>query len=198
MSMSIKELIEKVKVKDQSAFNSLLSQFEPLIKSLLSSYRESLAPEDIEEMYGEAVVALFSAAHSYDAEMDGVEFGLYAKICIKNRLVTAYRKYQRRSRIKVVPFSAEDGDTDDVCEHFTYDDPSHEIIERENFEALRKKISDTLSDYENRVWWLYMSGLSAKQIASSLVAQFDDCTEKSVSNALYRIRKKLRAALSEH
>jgi RNA polymerase sigma factor (sigma-70 family) len=197
MSNNIKELLSNIRSGDQEAFNTLLHQFDPLIHSLLSTYRDGISAEDVEEMYGEAAMALYSSAISYDADQDGVEFGLYAKICVKNRLVTAYRKYMRRARLKVVPLPFDEaGEVDEKHELVAYEDPSAKIIEQEALDSLTRKISDNLSEYENRIWWLYMSGLSAKEVAESLTNDGNTVSERSVSNALYRIRKKLRAALS--
>jgi DNA-directed RNA polymerase specialized sigma24 family protein len=70
------------------------------------------------------------------------------------------------------------------------DDPSQKILEEERVKALYSLIRKNLSPYEYRIWQLYMSGRSAKDI--SLVVGAD---EKSVGNAIYRIRKKLRALL---
>ena len=47
-----------------------------------------------------------------------------------------------------------------------------------------------LSPYENEVWRLYMAGYSASAIATRM-----ERDEKSIHNAIYRIRKKLREAL---
>ena len=58
-------------------------------------------------------------------------------------------------------------------------------------EELVKSIKKNLSDYENRVWWMYVSGLSVSEIARRIGV----VEPKSVSNAVYRIRKKLRAVI---
>ena len=65
------------------------------------------------------------------------------------------------------------------------------MLERERLEALYAVIRNNLSDFEYEVWQLYMSGRSAKEIADRLHTD-----QKSVSNAIYRIRKKLRSILS--
>ena len=69
-------------------------------------------------------------------------------------------------------------------------DPAWRIIQEENFKSLYCRISANLSEYENRIWWLYTSGAHAKDIAERVGKD-----EKSVSNAIYRIRKKLRELL---
>ena len=52
------------------------------------------------------------------------------------------------------------------------------------------RLEEVLSPYENRIWWLYVSGQTAAQIAKAIGRE-----ERSVQNAIYRIRKKLRLAL---
>jgi DNA-directed RNA polymerase specialized sigma24 family protein len=64
------------------------------------------------------------------------------------------------------------------------------MLERERLKSLYAVIRKNLSDFEYAVWQLYMSGRSANEIAARL-----DTDAKSVSNAVYRIRKKLRACL---
>lgn len=49
-----------------------------------------------------------------------------------------------------------------------WNDPSSGIIEEENFKALHDQIEDTLTDYENAVWWSYMSGMTAKEIGETV------------------------------
>ena len=65
------------------------------------------------------------------------------------------------------------------------------VLEEERCKMLYESVRNTLSAYENRIWWLYLSGRTAKNIAQEL-----NTDEKSVQNAIYRIRRKLRAAIS--
>ena len=48
----------------------------------------------------------------------------------------------------------------------------------------------TLSELENRVWWQYVTGVPVADIARDLARD-----ERSVHNAIYRIRRKLRAVI---
>jgi DNA-directed RNA polymerase specialized sigma24 family protein len=67
-------------------------------------------------------------------------------------------------------------------------DPLQMIVAKEKTEELVRSIKNNLSDYENRVWWMYVSGMSPSEIAKEI----GEVDAKSVSNAVYRIRKKLR------
>ena len=56
--------------------------------------------------------------------------------------------------------------------------------------SFSKEIHNCLSDYEYVIWHNYMSGKTAKEIAATMGKN-----ERSISNAIYRIRRKLRDLL---
>ena len=65
------------------------------------------------------------------------------------------------------------------------------IIElRESERELGAQIEKSLSEYENEVWSYYVNGYSSRQIAQEL-----NSNEKSIDNAIFRIRKKLKTLL---
>jgi RNA polymerase sporulation-specific sigma factor len=180
-------LVILAKEGDEASFAFLADKFKPLLDAAVAQYRAELLPQDVEELSQEALVAFHSAVKSYDPSYKNVSFGLYAKICVNKAIISALRAIWRRSRTDLIPLDGvEDvfGDAGDI-------DPASELIERENAEELSRRISEHLSEYENRVWWLYFSGLSSAQIAR-VVGR----SPKSVGNALCRIKQKLRALLS--
>ena len=69
-------------------------------------------------------------------------------------------------------------------------DLASRLTEQEAYTELSRLIHDVLSEYENQIWWLYLSGRTARDIADRLGKD-----EKSVQNAIYRIRKKLRTVI---
>jgi DNA-directed RNA polymerase specialized sigma24 family protein len=73
----------------------------------------------------------------------------------------------------------------------TVPDPARLVEEDERFERLCRTVRGHLSDYENRVWWQYVAGVSVADIAEGLGKD-----ERSVHNAIYRIRRKLREKLA--
>ena len=182
-------LIQQVRNADfderQTAFEALLQRYEPLIQSLVQRFCEDPISERFrEDLRQEAVVAFYHSILAYDTDQTDVEFGLYAKICISNALVSQLRKLKRRI---LEPL------TDTERDHFfLYDseDPSESILEQERAEALCLVIRNNLSTFEYRVWQYYVSGRTAREIGALVGKE-----EKSISNAIYRIRKKLRAVL---
>ena len=71
-------------------------------------------------------------------------------------------------------------------------DPTKSLMDSEAERSLLKIIEDNLSELENKVFGMYASGMSASEMAERL-----DISEKSVSNTVYRIRKKLKAILKK-
>ena len=176
---------------DSDAFSTLLEKYEPLIKSTVArtmAKMPELTETDAEDLRQEAVLAFYSALMTYDFLISDVEFGLYAKVCISNRLVSQMRRLKRD-----IEHRAASIDQDDILRFVgTEEDPAARLIENESEQSLLKVISDCLSEYEYKVFELYMSGMSSAEMAERL-----ESTEKSVNNAMFRIRTKLKKHLKK-
>jgi len=177
------QLLLRVREGDQKAFLDLLAEYEPLIGAQVTSHARELSHADAEDMRQVALLALYRAALGFDLEQQEVEFGLWAKICIGNALASQLRTVRRRPT--VVEYN--ERNVTDVATS-----PADPLIEAEAAEALYARVRRVLSPYENRVWSLYMAGYRAGEIAEQLGKD-----AHSVENAVYRIRRKLRAALGD-
>ena len=182
-------LIDQVRNADfndrQTAFEALLQRYEPLIQSLVQRFSDDpLIGRFREDLRQEATVVFYHSILAYDTDQTEVEFGLYAKICMSNALVSQQRKLKKRA---IEPLA--DTERDHFFIHES-EDPSESLLEQERVEALCLVIRDNLSTFEYRVWQYYMSGRTAKEIGALMGKE-----ERSISNAIYRIRKKLRAVL---
>ena len=172
---------------DEAAFERLLTDYAPLITSSVKNTitEFSFSDSDYEDLYQEAVIFFFRALNRYDTQQDGVAFGLFAKICIQNGLRTQAKKLKKRDDL----LACTDG-TDPLENASSEGAPSERLIEEERYVMLYQSVRATLSTYENRVWWLYLAGRTARDIANELGTD-----EKSVQNAIFRIRRKLRAII---
>ncbi len=170
-------LLKSAQAGSQSAYSRLLGMYKPLISSLVNRYRtEEMPDQETEDLREEATVCFCRAVARYDLAQSEVDFGLYAKVCIANGLISCLREKKHGVSVETL------GETEEE-----WVDPSTSIIEEENFQALHDLIEDTLTGYENAVWWSYMSGMTAKEIGEQFKTG-----EKSAANAIYRIRRKLR------
>ena len=185
---NILEQIKSAQAGDQAAFEALKDKYTPLLKaSARRATVEGMNSQDEEDLEQEALVNLYRAVCSYDCDSHGVEFGLYAKICIDNGLTSFVRSYLRRRKKITVPLDDEDGLFEEQ------NDPLQAFIQSEKETELVHIVKKHLSEYENRIWWLYVSGNSVSSIAEKVNAP----SAKSVSNAIYRIRRKLKSIIED-
>ncbi len=178
-------LIKKAQTGDEAAFSSLFASYEKLIDSRCMQYAEG-APS-LEEARSEAIDAFLRAVNTYDVEQVSVTFGLYAQICIDHRLISCMRKWKRLSRTISL-------DTEEIAALGADEmsDPAYYVVERERYAELQSKINSALTESERRVWFSFIAGHTAAEIAEVLGKD-----KKSVENAIYRARKKLRSAFPE-
>lgn len=180
------ELISRVKDGDNSAFELLLEKYTPLIEASVVKCLDEEYVIHIEDFRQEATVVFYNSILTYDTEQHEVDFGLYAKICISNALISQMRVLKKRKSERLSDTSEE------VLFNNDSEDPSMRILEQESLKSLYSVIRRNLSEFEYHIWQLYVSGRTAKQISVLLGKD-----EKSVTNAIYRIRRKLRALLHE-
>lgn len=180
----VKGLILDVRNSNQEAFEELLDLYSPLITSFLNKFgNNDVTAQDIEDLKQELTMVLYNSCMSFDVEQSQVSFGLYAKICMNNAFVTQLRILnKRRNTLKATL------EYDSRRESMLpVESPEHEVIERENLKELNNKIKNVLSQFENKVWKMYIAGYSTKEMAKAV-----NKSEKSVDNAIYRIRNKLK------
>ena len=175
MDEKLTGLIIAVKQGNDLSFSELCESFAPLMKSQVMRLFGNENSE-YDDRLQDAAMALYDAAVSFDMSQDKVTFGLYAKICIRNRLISIKRR-EKKSGKKSAPYPL----VDEQEMRETGRRASREKLE-ENEEVLSK-----LSSYERTVLLLYLDGHSYREIGSAL-----NKSEKSVDNALYRIKSKLK------
>ena len=186
--VSLHDLLNAVCEGDQDAFVELLNRYRPLIDRSVSRFGGKLYSEESrEDMRQEAMAAFYDAIRSYRTDQEKVEFGLYAKVCIGNRLISHLRREQKQGYLlsldDITERPSEAGEENDLLSF---------VIETEDALALTRLIEENLSDYENRVFSLYMDGHNSADIASALGREV-----KSIDNAIARIRKKLKNLLQD-
>lgn len=134
---------------------------------------------DLEDAIQEGNIGLFRAILSYRGDR-GASFETYAKKCILNSILTAYKSSQsHKHQILTAARSLE-------TEDYGLSIESDFLIKEQNKEFI-KTAKQRLSRFEFLVFSLYTMQYSYKEIA-----QMTDKDEKSINNAVQRIHKKLR------
>ena len=175
-------LLPRIRQGESEAFALLTDRFDGMMQKLVRAFSVGRCEADSAELLQEARLALYRAACTY-RDAGGVTFGLYAHICIQNKLIDMYR---RRDSL---PDVIEDADVELIS-----DDSELEasIITRETVDAVLRAADRILSDYERRVLALHMQGYKTAMIAKALSRD-----AKSVDNAKSRIFRRLRGVIDK-
>ncbi len=169
------ELITAAKNGDEGAFSELCEKYKPLIETMTDRYitRLNAIIQDKDDLRQEATVAFYRAVTTYDLSQDKVSFGLYAKICIKNKMVSLIRRANKKSSPNTVVVPENEG---------------KRIGDRVfDFSELLSVSERILSKRESLVFSLYVGGKTYKEISELL-----NVSEKSVDNALFRAKSKIK------
>lgn len=192
-NQDLQGLLEAARSGDQRAYVVLLERYAPMLEAMAIKYASpDMSEADVEDLRQEASVVFCSAVQTYDPSREGIEFGLYAKICVGHGLASALRAFRRQRHKGVLSLEGEMLIEQNPELFGSEASVAEALMDKERVEDLVLIIQRTLSAYESRVWWLYVSGTSTARIAEMLGKD-----EKSVSNAIYRIRKKLRRVLEQ-
>ena len=167
------DLLKAAKNGDASSQNKIILQLSPMLKRIVSRY--FIMGGDRDDLLQEAMIGLHKAITTYDASKK-CEFITFAKTCIHNKIISAINE-AAANKHRPLNASLEL----EAITQFSYDGPMDRMITRERLESALT----LLSKKEKQVLVLYLDGLSYKQISSAL-----QISEKSVSNALCRIRSK--------
>ena len=184
------ELLLKVKNGDESAFSFLAEKYAGITEKSIRRFAPSFGITDggadavigLDDLRQCAYMALYRAASTYRADEEGkaVSFGLYAKICLISELRHYESEKRRALRMQNNAERSRRGGHD----------PLTELVSSENASDLLSQIESVLSAFEKEVFDAYISGKSVCEIAEGLGK-----SEKSISNALYRMKTKIKGLL---
>jgi RNA polymerase sporulation-specific sigma factor len=164
----------------RDAVSVLISRYLKLVLKRAHSFSDDYS--DVEDLTQEGLLALYKAIDSFDPE-NGAKFSSFADVCVSNRIKTVAAGYAKHK----------ENITDDEDAEYALPEVSPESIwlEQERSSSINEEIRSVLAPTEIKVFELYLDGLPYKEIAQKL-----GMSEKSVDNAVFRIRKKLKALLS--
>lgn len=188
--LSDNEIIKKIAAKEEGAVEYMMQKYGGLVKKEVRTV--FLIGAETEDLTQEGMIGLFKAVRDYEPDK-GASFFTFATHCVRNQIKTAISASNRKKHtplntyISIYAESTEDGLSLVELEADKSDcNPEELIIAREQKSDLMNKIESELSKYEKKVIDLYLEGLSYADIADKLGK-----TEKSIDNALFRIRGKL-------
>ena len=193
--LSDEKLLELFKKKnDKTALNFLINRYTYTVNSKVSKYY--IAGAEKEDIAQEGLIGLYKAVRNFD-ESKANSFKTFANLCIERQIITAIKSSNRQKHIPLNTYVSlnnpnyenEDGEPEtellDMINSKSVEDPLETVTKNEYYKFLEDSMDKTLSDFEKNVLEQYIQGKSYSEIAKSL-----DASEKSVDNAIQRIRKK--------
>lgn len=188
--MTDNEILKLIEGKDNDAMEYMIKKYSPIVKKEIRTMY--LIGAETEDLYQEGMIGLFKAIRDFEPDK-GAIFSTFATMCVKNQVKSAVTAANRKKHIPLNQYisiyaSAEDSGSN---EELFLDDgvktnPEKKVLAKENENELLKSIKEKLSKLEVQVLNLYLDGLSYAEIGEEI-----NKTEKSVNNALQRIRGKL-------
>ena len=188
--INLSSVLDGIRHGDEGAFAALSEQYRPLAESMAARYAAKsdaddgfLTPDDFRQ---EAGLALYRAALSYNGEQTEVSFGLYAKICIRNALVSLLRRASKTKKAKTL------AQTTASPKGLSDEDPAFRLLTAEAKSSIVRQAREVLSPYELTIFEQYIAGKPPREIAKRVGHPV-----KSVNNAVYRIKAKLKGLLRD-
>ncbi len=170
------ELVKAARNGDQRAFESLAESHKRILEYHIRQIDPT--PANYEDLFQEGLIGLLKAVRSYDGK--SASFATFASSCIRNSIISGVRKYSSQtSKTYTVP------ETELVEETVPSAEQVH--LDSVNARLLYDRVCEALSPYERIVFDMYLSDVPYETIA--FVTGKD---VKSISNAVFRIRTKLK------
>lgn len=190
------ELLSYVVENNEDANNILIKKYEPLINKIASKMILYCKNNGLEksDLIQEGMIGLNSAINRY-REKNNALFYTYAKTCIERRIISTIIA-SNRNKNKILNESLSLDDEETSLFNFIKDstlNPEKLLLDVELEEDLLFKIKSNLTDFEDQVFTLMISGFKYKEIAEILGKD-----NKSIDNAIQRLKAKIRKIISNN
>lgn len=174
---------------DNEIMDYILEKYKPLVRKKTNALY--LIGGENDDLIQEGMIGLFKAVRDYKSDRES-SFCSFAQLCITRQLCSALEASNRKKHMPLntyISFSQSDNDGTEL-EEMLHDDiasPEQLLIEQEKFKEFKEQLWNKLSNMEKKVLQLYLEGNNYTTIAHMLGK-----SDKSIDNALSRIRQKLK------
>lgn len=184
------ELLSYIKEGNEEANNILIKKYEPLINKIATKMLSYCKNNGLDksDLIQEGMIGLNHAIDRYQ-EQENILFYTYAKTCIERKIISVVIS-SNRNKNKILNESISYDDEEHLLLKFIKDsnpNPEETVIGIEKEKNLLSKIEDNLTDLEQQVFELLISGFKYKEIAEIL-----EKDEKSIDNAIQRLKAKIK------
>ena len=197
-NMRDEEIISLVKDGSTSAMDFILDKYKPLVRAKSRTY--FLIGADSEDIIQEGMIGLYKAVRDFNPDKHA-SFKAFAELCVNRQIITAVKAATRQKHqplnnyvsLNKPAFSDDSQETYlDNIKDADFSNPETMLIGREAKAGIEHHLEKNLSNFENSVLSLYLDNKSYAEIS-----KITGKSEKSIDNALQRVKKKLEKYLKE-
>lgn len=190
-TISDEELLRQIRDGSDEAMGCLLERYRDMVRK--EARRFFLAGGDEEDLIQEGMIGLFKAVTSYQ-ERKNTSFSTFAHLCVQRQIYTTITAFNRKKHIPlntaISLFEQKSKDDelslDEILET-PEKTPEEMLLRKEELQDYYRMIDQNLSKFEKQVMYHYLNGETYTMIAKRLGK-----SDKSIDNAIQRIRKKIR------
>ena len=177
---------------NSAAIDYLLDKYRNFVLAITRSY--FLIGADRDDIVQEGMIGLFKAIRDYNPDND-TAFSTFAHMCVKRQIISAIKSATRKKHLPLNSYislnnTVYEDEQETTLLNVLIDKgeltPEDIVIDKEMHAGTLNTITSVLSGYEATVLEKYLQGKSYTDIATELCK-----TEKSIDNALQRIKKKI-------
>ena len=170
-----------------------MNKYKPLV--IKKSRSMFLIGGETEDLIQEGMIGLFKAVQDYQTDRDS-SFYSFAKLCIERQIYSAVTMAGRKKHSPLNGYislsHSDDFESEENRVSSAILNPEETILDRERMQMIQQKLTQKLSTLEAAVLVLFLKGYSYVQMAEFLGKK-----EKSIDNALHRIKNKLQDILKD-
>ncbi len=197
-SLTDEAVVELIHNGDDLALEYIIEKYRGLVRIKTRSY--FMIGADREDIIQEGMIGLYKAVRDFKAEKQA-NFFSFAELCISRQIITAIKTANRQKHLPLNSYMSLNRSVYDENDEYTYmeflpcdtgNNPETRVIDTEEKNRMEKRIAVALSPLERRVLSLYLRGKSYSDIAEKV-----NKDEKSIDNALQRVKKKVEKIINE-
>ncbi len=175
-----------------------MDKYKAVVKSKTRPY--FLMGADKEDILQEGMIGLYKAVRDYQPEKN-ISFRSFAELCINRQIYTAIKSAARQKHMPLNSYVSlnkpvfeedQEGSLLDLLKEEAVSNPETLVIGQESRNFIEAHMNDSLTALEMKVLKYHLDGKNYEEIAA-LIGR----PEKSVDNALQRIKKKLEKFIAE-
>ncbi|HEY9570357.1 MAG TPA: RNA polymerase sporulation sigma factor SigH [Metalysinibacillus sp.] len=186
------EIINLIQQGDVEALEYIINKYKIIVLAKAKSY--FLIGADREDIIQEGMIGLYKAIRDYRDDKNA-SFRVFAELCVTRQIITAIKTATRQKHMPLNSYVSLDKPVYEEDSEKTLVEtmvgpetvePENVVLQQEQQDYIELKMSEVLSELEQRVLALYLDGQSYGEISEQL-----DRHVKSIDNALQRVKRKL-------